>query len=271
MSTVWVNGQPDATVSPLDRGLAYGDGLFATMRVNHSEIQFIGSHFLRLTQGAKRLGFDWQPSRALQQLLSDCAQQHPQSCLKILLSRGQGGRGYAPAASGSAITEIVSVHPYPTHYRQWQQSGITLQISDVLLAKQPRLAGIKHCNRLEQILIKSAVLAPGNDDWLVLDSDNNMIESSMANLFFATRTEIITPRLAYAGVAGMMREQVIHQLLALGMPVSVMDVNLNKLTEIQHVFMTNSLLGIVDINAIGQYDFNQAPYTSLIRERLNLI
>lgn len=270
MSTIWVNGQPDATINPLDRGLAYGDGLFATMRVNKSEIQFVESHFLRLTQGAKRLGFDWQPSQSLRALMLECAQQNPQSCLKVLLSRGVGGRGYTPPNSNQSINEVVSVHPFPDVYQSWQSQGLSLQSSDVLLARQPRLAGIKHCNRLEQVLIKSVPLADGYDDWLVLDSKRNIIESSMANLFFETEVGIVTPKLAYAGVAGMMREQVIYQLLEMNLTVSITEMNLSDLSNVKHAFMTNSLLGVVDINLIDQHLLQKAPFTSLLRERLNL-
>ncbi|MEZ9821205.1 aminodeoxychorismate lyase [Shewanella sp. 10N.286.45.A1] len=270
MSTIWVNGQPDAAINPLDRGLAYGDGLFATMRVHKSEIQFVESHFLRLTQGAKRLGFDWQPSLSLRALLLECAQKHPQSCLKVLLSRGVGGRGYTPPHTNQSTNEIVSVHPFPEVYQRWQNQGISLQSSAILLARQPRLAGMKHCNRLEQVLIKSEPLTAGYDDWLVLDAQRNIIESSMANLFFITEAGILTPKLAYAGVAGMMREQVIYQLLDMNFKVSVTEINLSKLSNVDHAFITNSLLGVVDINLIDQHILQKAPFTSLLRERLNL-
>lgn len=270
MAQVWVNGQPDATISPLDRGLAYGDGLFATMRVNKSEIQFIESHFLRLAQGARRLGFDWQPTSTLRELLLQCAKDNPQSCLKLLLSRGVGGRGYTPPNSSLSINEIVSVHPFPDVYQKWQKVGVSLQSSTVLLARQPRLAGIKHCNRLEQVLVKSVALAAGYDDWLVFDSNKDIIESSMANLFFETDAGIITPKLAYAGVAGMMREQVIYQLLEMKFSVSVTEMNVDILSKVKHIFMTNSLLGVVDVTQVDQQAFNMAPYTSLLRERLDL-
>ncbi|WOT03798.1 aminodeoxychorismate lyase [Shewanella youngdeokensis] len=270
MPTVWVNGQADAFINPFDRGLAYGDGLFATMRVHKGEVQFIESHFLRLAQGALRLGFQWQPSTSLKQRLLQCAADHPQSCIKILLSRGVGGRGYMPVTSNPAINEIISVHPIPDIYANWQQAGINLQTADVLLARQPRLAGIKHCNRLEQVLIKSARLDNTADDWLVLDSQRNIIESSMANLFFHTETGIVTPKLSHAGVAGMMREQVIYKLLEMKFEVSITDFHIDLLPMVKHVFMTNSLLGVVDINKINQQPFKKAAYTSLLKEQLNL-
>ena len=120
------------------------------------------------------------------------------------------------------------------------------------------------------MLIKSESLADGYDDWLVLDSKRNIIESSMANLFFETEVGIVTPKLAYAGVAGMMREQVIYQLLAMNFTVSITELNLSNLCNVKHAFMTNSLLGVVDINLIDQHILQKAPFTSLLRERLNL-
>lgn len=296
MTQVWVDGQPDKNVNPLDRGLAYGDGLFATMRVHQGEIQFLNTHFERLTQGAYRLGFNWQPSSALTLQLKALAKANPKACIKLLLTRGVGGRGYGAAVvrHNSAIildsaqrdrdslessslasaplnvTEVVSVHALPTHYEQWQQQGIRLALSDVRLGRQPKLAGIKHCNRLEQVLIKSVDLAENAQDWLVLDSDDNVIESSMANIFFVVDKAIITPRISFSGVAGMMREQVIHQLLAMGYSVRITDFHYSMLADAKHVFITNSLFGLVDVVAIADRRFSRASWTSRIREHLSL-
>ncbi|WP_299806251.1 aminodeoxychorismate lyase [uncultured Shewanella sp.] len=298
MTQVWVDGQPDNHVNPLDRGVAYGDGIFATMRVHQGEIQFLGSHLERLRQGAFRLGFGWHPSENLQLQLYSLAKANSNSCIKILLTRGVGGRGYgasvvrnnpaiipvsetvlrseamtasnSQAAAPLNATEIVSVHNLPTHYQNWQQEGVCLALSEVRLGKQPKLAGIKHCNRLEQVLVKSVDLAEGAQDWLVLDSDDNVVESSMANIFFVFDKKIITPRQSFAGVAGMMREQVMHQLLQMGYRVEVTDFHYSMLNTAKHVFMTNSLFGLVDVLAIADMRYSRAPWTSKIREQLSL-
>ncbi|GIU47886.1 4-amino-4-deoxychorismate lyase [Shewanella sairae] len=297
MAQVWVNGEFDIGVSPLDRGLAYGDGLFATMRVNQGHILFLDEHMERLTQGAFRLGFSWTPSAALYSHLTTLAQANPQSCIKLILSRGAGGRGYgvelnrvnqaftqydlsSAAKSGSQhetasnnslnVTEVISLSGLPEHYQNWQQQGICLARSEVLLGKQPKLAGIKHCNRLEQVLIKSAVLPLGYQDWLVVDSSNNMIESSMANIFFVIEDKIMTPRISHAGVAGMMREQLIYQLLGRGFKVEITDIDYDKLSSVKHAFISNSLFGLVDVVAIDSFTFERAVWTSSLREHLSL-
>lgn len=269
MTQVWVNGVPARGIDPLDRGLAYGDGLFATMRIAKGEIQFLSAHLAKLTQGAQRLGFLWHPSARLINQLEQLALTQGDACVKLLLSRGVGGRGYA-APIHCLINEVVFLSDFPQHYALWQNEGISLFPSEVLLAKQPRLAGIKHLNRLEQVLIKSIELPMGFDDWLVLDSDGNVIESSMANLFFIKDKMVFTPALTHSGVAGMMREQVIYTLIDLGFNIDVKQINYNELPQFEHCFMTNSLLGLVDINRIDTLYYSKSSFSETLRQTLHL-
>ncbi len=269
MTEVWVNGKPDCQVNPLERGLAYGDGLFATMRFSGGEVLFLRAHLQRLTQGAKRLGFDWCASDSLISQITHLALTRGDGCIKLLLGRGVGGRGYAAPTSGS-ITEIVSLHAIPSHYSQWQNTGVSLKSSEVKLAQQPLLAGIKHLNRLEQVLIKSKKLPSGFEDWLVMDQKRNVIESSMANLFLVDGNNVITPSIALAGVAGVMREQVIYALIARGFDLHIHDVSYQQLSQFEHGFITNSLFGLVDINRIDNLTYARSSFTHSIRHSLHL-
>ncbi|MCL1123451.1 aminodeoxychorismate lyase [Shewanella surugensis] len=269
MMRVWVNGVENIGVAPLDRGLAYGDGVFATMQVANKTLLFLGAHLQRLQQGAIRLGFDWQVSSELLNLLQRQATSMERGCIKLLLTRGVGGRGYA-VPSEPQVTEIVSLHAIPVHYKTWQQQGISLITSEVTLARQPRLAGIKHCNRLEQILIKSTPPPESFDDHLVLDTHNLVVESSMANIFLVKGKQIMTPVMSHCGVAGVMREQVIHGVLALGFTVITKAVPVSTLSDYESAFVTNSLLGIVDVTRINEVDFFKAQWTSSLRSSLDL-
>jgi len=269
MTEVWVNGKQDCLVDPLERGLAYGDGLFATMRFSDGEVLFLRPHLLRLTQGAKRLGFDWCASDALIAQIKHLAMTHGDGCIKLLLGRGVGGRGYA-APANATITEILSIHAIPSHYSQWQSAGISLKSSDVKLAHQPLLAGIKHLNRLEQVLIKSKNLPSGFEDWLVMDQQCNVIESSMANLFLVDGNKVITPSISLAGVAGVMRELVIYALIERGFDLHINEVSYQQLSQFDHGFITNSLFGLVDINRIDDFTYERSPFTASIRDSLQL-
>lgn len=255
-------------INPLDRGLAYGDGVFATMRSN-GQILFLAEHLARLEQSCARLGFHWQASNELIAQLTQLAAAYPQHCIKLIVSRGVGGRGYQ-APIPVVATEIVSVSDVPAHYGQWQQTGIRLALSDIRLGQQPRLAGIKHLNRLEQVLIKSQALPLGMDDWLVLDSQDWVIESSVANLFGVKDGIIYTPALHQAGVSGVTREIIIKALLTDVHSVVVREFKQDFLASCEHVFLSNSVFGVVDVNGIDNQGYTPWPQSAQLRHSLGL-
>ncbi|KIO35027.1 aminodeoxychorismate lyase [Shewanella sp. cp20] len=271
---IWVNGQQEDSVSAFDRGLAYGDGLFATMRCSGNEVRFLDSQLLRLVQGAARLGLPTLDDDGLRQRLAEACAQGVSAfsqdfCLKLLISRGCGGRGYLPPAAPT-LTEVISLHEIPSHYSDWQTQGIRLQMSQVSLARQPLLAGIKHLNRLEQVLIRRQTLSEGYDDWLVCDTAGNIIEASMANLFFIQGRTIVTPSLQQAGVAGVMREQLMLWFVEAGFNLEVRSVLPRELAHFDHVLASNSLFGVVAVTGIAEHNFSHSPLLTQLLHDLKL-
>ncbi|MEH6465364.1 MAG: aminodeoxychorismate lyase [Shewanella psychromarinicola] len=273
MALVWVNHVEDGTINPFDRGVAYGDGVFASMRTASADmpagILFLDEHLSRLQQSCERLGIEWCVSDLLIQQLNQLAQQYPQHCIKLILTRGVGGRGYqAPLRTN--VTEVVSVHAIPDHYHHWQQSGITLASSPIHLGRQPLLAGMKHLNRLEQVLIKSQPLPSTHQDWLVFDCDCNVIESSVANIFIVKNDRIFTPAITHAGVSGVMREILIDTLLCHGIAVMATQLKLSDIQAADNVLITNSLFGVIDVSAIDDFQFSPWTQTSRFRHVLSV-
>ncbi|WP_350431054.1 aminodeoxychorismate lyase [Shewanella sp. H8] len=273
MAPVWVNHVENGLINPFDRGVAYGDGVFATMRTASADmsagILFLDGHIDRLQQSCERLGIKWFPSDSLLQQLSQLAQQYPQHCIKLLLTRGVGGRGYQAPLSAT-VTEVLSVHPIPEHYLNWQQTGISLASSPICLGKQPLLAGIKHLNRLEQVLIKSQPLPSHHQDWLVFDCDGNVIESSIANIFIVKNDQVLTPAITHAGVSGVMRETLIDTLLSHDIAVMATQLTFGDIQAADHIFITNSLFGIIDVTAIDDFQFSRWTQTSRFRHVLSV-
>ncbi|MGB0893562.1 MAG: aminodeoxychorismate lyase [Parashewanella sp.] len=275
MTETWINSQQGELISIQDRGLAYGDGFFATMRVNPlGEILFLESHLARLSQAAFRLKMKhasgwWQPSNQLVTHLKSLAQSNPNRGLKLIITRGVSGRGYQPASDFTAC-EIISVFSIPAHYQHWQCSGIKLANSTVALASQPLLAGIKHLNRLEQVLIKSFPLPQGFDDWLVYDYQQRLIESSMANIFLFIDGKWLTPKISHAGVAGVMRENTIYGLAELGFDVAVTDVYQDQIMNASHAVISNSLFGLVDVLQLEQQKITPWPLTKKLTNILGV-
>ncbi|GGB49282.1 aminodeoxychorismate lyase [Shewanella inventionis] len=273
MTSVWVNHVEQGRISPFDRGLAYGDGVFATMRTacahQTAAVLYMDLHLQRLQQSSQRLGIQWQANDLLIDQLLSLAKAYPDHCIKLVLTRGEGGRGYQ-APDIAKLTEVVSVHPIPSHYAQWQQQGISLATSPIRLARQPLLAGMKHLNRLEQVLIKTQPLIANTQDWLVLDTDGWVIESSMANIFAIKEGQIFTPAMTHAGVSGVMREQMIDQLLTAGFAVTTKPLRYEDICSADHIFITNSLFGVVDVNTIDQFQFSRWTLTSRFRQVLSV-
>lgn len=267
MVQIWQNDQPINQIKGDDRGLAYGDGLFATMLVNNKQIQYLEYHLKRLQDGAERLGFYWKIGKNLRAALHHLAQNNDLSCIKLQVTRGSGGRGYTPPINPSPIV-IVSCHALPSHYDDWRRTGVKLTHSQVHLAQQPLLAGIKHLNRLEQVLVKSAVLPTSADEFWVSDTCGNIIESAIGNLFFIHGNEVFTPRISFAGVAGVMREQLIYILLQMGFKVNAIDISWQQVQKSEFVLMTNSLVGICPVTQIDEYAFTIWPRLTEIVEQL---
>ncbi|MCL1077350.1 aminodeoxychorismate lyase [Parashewanella spongiae] len=275
MSDTWINGQQGTLVNSSNRGLTYGDGVFATMRIDDGGcIQFFDAHCSRLEQGSQRLKFFdgedfWKITPSSILLIKQLAKENPNRGIKFLLTRGEGGRGYAPSQNAQ-YTEIITIFDLPDHYKGWQSQGVSLSISEVKLANQPLLAGIKHLNRLEQVLIKSVLLPDGFDDWLVLDPNNNVAESSMANIFAFIDGVWCTPVMSNCGVSGVMREQVLMALPEMNHPVSVTEISINSLMCAKYVFITNSLFGVVAIKKINQQLFDMWDGVNSLRNSLGV-
>ncbi|WP_438863167.1 aminodeoxychorismate lyase [Neptunicella sp.] len=247
-----VNGTASALLPIDDRAVQYGDGCFTTMAVSKGLVEFWSQHLQRLKDSCIALQIDFNQWQPLDQQVQQLALQHPDAVIKIILSRGSGGRGYS-CPEPQHPRYMLSVHAKPAHYAQWQQNGIVLGLSETRLAKQPQLAGIKHLNRLEQVLIKQS-FATDIDDVLVCDIDGNMIETSASNLFWRQQGIWFTPQLDNAGVEGIMRNRIMERMQQQGIPVQQICASYQLLSQATEVFICNTLMKIVPVKRFQQRD-----------------
>jgi len=237
-----VNGAPADKISATERALQYGDGLFETIAVRGGQIEFVDRHFQRLQSGCERLALDFGDWTHLQAEVEMLSGQHPDAIIKIILSRGPGGRGYR-FMPGQSMTRIVSAHALPDWPDDYADTGVRVRVCNIRLAIQPRLAGIKHLNRLEQVLAR----AEWQDEFqegLLLDYNGRLVEASMSNVFLVREDRVVTPMLRDCGVAGVMRSVVIDLAGQLGMQCSVDTMSADVLDEKIELFICNSLIGI---------------------------
>lgn len=261
---VWINGEQQATVSARDRAVQFGDGCFTTARILQGKVVLPEAHLLRLKAGCERLmirNVDWE---ALAVEMQDTAATRSVGVLKAIVSRGTGGRGYS-AQGCEQPSRMIFLSDYPAHYQRLQQSGARLALSTVRLGKNPLLAGIKHLNRLEQVLIRTELDQTGADEALVLDTDGSLVECCAANLFWRKGEQVFTPDLSQCGVSGIQRQQVIQQLHMLGIPVQEVSLPVQTLAEAEEVFITNALMPVLPVNQIDSWHYASRTIFNLLR------
>lgn len=238
---ILINGQPENRVPVSDRGLQYGDGLFETLAFRNGELELLPQHLTRLLQGCERLNLTFQQLDSLKaELAMLCAQTAEDSVIKIILTRGSGGRGYKAPVDNEAI-RIISSHPMPDHPKA-NQSGVVVRLCEQRLGLNPMLAGIKHLNRLEQVLARSEWDDSNISEGLMLDINENLIEGTMSNLFIVKNQQLITPAIAQAGIAGIMRGHIMAMAEKMAITCYESSLTVNDLLEADEVFLTNSII-----------------------------
>lgn len=162
-----INGVEQDTLAANDRAAQFGDGCFTTARIQQGQVALLDAHLQRLQTTCEKLQIPFHDWLTLSEEMQRLARPHAQGVLKVILTRGVGGRGYSTAGCVSP-TRILSVSPFPAHYARWREEGITLTQSPVPLGRNPWLAGLKHLNRLEQVLIRSHLEQTDADEALSL-------------------------------------------------------------------------------------------------------
>jgi len=251
----WIDGAPGATIPADDRGLQYGDGLFETILVRKGRARFLELHLARLARDCARLGISFDSMDALRADIARAATVSPAlGILKIIITRGSAARrGYAPGGAATprrCVTLFMS-----TPVAESVRAGAVLRVASLHLASQPALAGIKHLNRLENVL---AANEPGHADCfesLLLDEAGQLAGGTMSNVFALRGKQLLTPRVQRCGVAGVMRAVVLREAAALGLDAAQADMPLADLLAADEAFITNARIGVVPVQRVGEHRF----------------
>lgn len=264
----WVNGKRLNQVPINDRSFQYGDGGFTTILTQYGQVQHWPLHQLRLQACLDALHITQPDWILVQEGLKEMVLPDAKAGLKIHISRGVGGRGYSPTqVSESSVT--ISAFPFPPHYEQWRQTGVALGICEQRMGLNPLLAGHKHNNRLEQVLLKREMEQAGFDDGICIDLQDRVIETTAANVFWCKNGSVFTPCLKNAGVAGIARRRVMEIAKLLGWPVVIDEFALESMLAADEVFITNALLEVAPVKQIGAQQYTIGSMTRRIQESSN--
>jgi len=247
---VLVNGSAEDRVSVLDRGLAYGDGLFETIRAVNGAAPLWDRHIARLRDGCGRLGLPVPDAAMLADEFAGVTDRMTDAVVKIILTRGRGERGYAPPPLIDA-TRIVAAFPAPLLPADWCRDGIRVRCCELRLAAQPRLAGIKHLNRLEQVLARAEWSDADVVEGLLFDQAGNLVSATAANVFVGVDGGLLTPPTDRCGVAGVLRGALLDALP----DVQVRTMTKEDLMRADEVFLTSSVRGVLPVRALDQHAF----------------
>lgn len=259
MTLSWVDGRPADGLPVHDRGLAYGDGLFETIKVVSGSPQLLDRHLDRLGLGCQRFAIPADLT-ALRAQITAFSAALGTGVAKLILTRGDGKRGYGPPATCQPRTVLLG-SPLPDHPVEHRERGVRLYACATRLAEQPALAGLKHLNRLEQVLARAEWQDSTFAEGLMRDTSGRVVEAVFSNLFIVESGVLLTPSLHRCGVAGVMREEILERARQSGIQSKIDDVSLGQLVGADEVFVCNSLYGIWPVRQLGASVWPVGPLT----------
>jgi 4-amino-4-deoxychorismate lyase len=267
VQSIWSVNGADTGIDPQDRGLAYGDGLFETMAAQHGTIRWLEHHLERLTAGCARLAIAVPAVTDLRRQLARQTPSEGKAVVKVIVTRGTGARGYRPPPE-LRPTVIIGSGPWPAQPAEHYTHGIDMVVCETRLGENPKLAGLKHLCRLEQVMAQIELQDRGIDEGLMLSTGNLVISATSNNVFAVYGSRVCTPRIERCGVRGIMRRLVLESCAALDLPHEEIDMDIEALRRADELFVTNALLGVRPVRRLDGQVFGAGPVTRRIGARL---
>ena len=264
----WIDGVEGTTVPADDRGLQYGDGVFETILVRNGTPRFLAMHLQRLRRGLAQLGIP-SPDALADDIARASKLAAPLAILKIIVTRGSARRGYAPPAEGQR--RIVSLWPTTPLGPDLISNGVILDIARLRLPQPSPFAGLKHLNRLENVMAAAEAGAGGGFDALLLDTGDRLVSATSSNVFLVRGAELQTPRVDRAGVNGVMRQVVLREAARLGIPAREQDLALDDLHSADGMFITNARIGVVPVQRVREHAFRMTGIVQRLRSTIEAL
>lgn len=263
-----INGQKLTDIAVTDRGLAYGDGIFTTAKIVNGEVVLLEKHIERLVHGCRHLKLHLPADINLTAQLTAAVKDYPLAVLKVMITAGSGGRGYSRLGlSESATNIIIMISDFPSHYESLAQKGIIVGDSKQQISTSSMLGGIKHLNRLEQVLLRTELDERSEDDLIVTNCQGNVIEATSSNMFYWQKEQLCTPEITTSGVDGLIRQAIITKKP----DVKVCQTSLENINDAQAMFISNALMGIIPIKTYNKRQLDIDLVLELQREMKGLI
>ncbi len=248
-----LSGEIISTACLSNRAFLYGDGVFTTLRLSHGSAELEQLHWQRLRSDSRKLNINTPPFEYFKFCLHKTLQLWEQQdneddgIVRITVFRN-GGRGYRNISIENGLIHI-SIQPLLE-----ASSELKLQLVKTRLSQNELLGGIKHLNRLEQVLAANELRADA-DEALMLDTSEFVIEGTMSNIFWFADGEYYTPEINLSGVNGLARRKIIEGLQNRNKPLKIGRYPIQSIYAAENIWMCNAVRGIMDVFSIDSQEF----------------
>ncbi len=266
---MWVvdRGVYRGQIDSWDRGVQFGDGVFETILILDDKPQNFERHINRLVESLSRLSISNKESDLslhISNTLADIISKSElhSGVLKVLVTRGDSARGYAvPKGLTSNITFFYN--PLPVIDCNLYQIGVDLKFCSTQCSINPQLSGMKHLNRLENVLARQEL--DTEYEGLMQNHLGNVVEGIMSNIFFERESVLYTPKLDLSGVKGVMRGTIFELCEKSNIDVQVIDIKSDDMNVFQSAFICNSVIGILPVKSIDKRVLNVGTITKQLQ------
>ncbi|MFZ1625732.1 MAG: aminodeoxychorismate lyase [Gammaproteobacteria bacterium] len=263
MAQYWINGTPGRLVDITDRGLAYGDGLFETIAIRRSAARFLDLHLDRLYAGAARLKLAAPDRDSLHTQLVTAATGLDEGVLKLIMTRGSGPRGYAPAQHQQPT---VAWGLEDSKAQRWIQ--IRVRWCETIAGRNPATAGLKTLCRLEQVLARAEWQDGGIAEGFMCDEQGQLVGGTSSNVFIVSGGRLLTPAISHAGISGVMRRVILQQASVSAIESHEVSLTKADVLAADEVFVSNALTGIRPVGQLGERQWKPGPVSCELAARL---
>jgi 4-amino-4-deoxychorismate lyase len=259
-----VNGKTGGAIDPGDRGLSYGDGVFRTLRLRSGRAVLWQRQYARLAADCAALRLACPPQQAFESDLAQIAAVHADGVIRLTVTRGIAVRGYA-IPGNARVTRVTAWSPAASASIVGD-TGVRARWCDLRLAVQPALAGIKHLNRLENVLARAEWSDAAVFEGLLRDAPGRVIGGTMSNLFLLHAGVLTTPALEGSGVAGVTRELIVEQARSADVAVRIAHILPEEVVAADAVFLVNSIIGVVQVATLDDATWAPSAFLGTLRQ-----
>ena len=261
---ILVNGIATEQVFARDRGLMYGDGVFRTLVMRNGRINSWKRHYAKLNADCSVLNISCPEEVVFLRDLSMISQNYGDGVLRITVTRGESGRGYAIKLN-NPVTRIVSLSDLPHIESSILTEGVCARWCKMQLGLQPRLAGLKHLNRLENVMARLEWQDPSIFEGLMCDVRGYVIEGVSSNIVVRQGDDFYTPDLSSSGVAGVQRDRLMDYVHR---GIKVVQILPDMLLDADEVMICNSVIGLLQVRELEGRSWSKGEATQELRHLL---